>query len=99
MLASLFAGSEVWVLGVWESSALQACEVPSTSNPSRTTRILPQESQFGGTRTRSRSMTLCFKACFLSWEWMPRVEWIRVGRELGWVGEVYIREAPSGKRG
>jgi len=30
---------------------------------------------------------------------MPRLEWIRVGRELGWVGEVYIREAPSGKRG
>lgn len=44
--------------GSW-MSILQPLLMPSTSNPSRRTRILPHESQFGGTRIFSRSMTLC----------------------------------------
>ena len=55
----------------------------STSKPSRRTRIFPQESQFGGTTTLSRSITLCFSGCRLRSECMPREEWIRL-----WRGEV-----------
>ena len=47
-------------------SVLHPLLVPSTSNPSRMTRILPHESQFGGTRIFSRSITLCLRICFLS---------------------------------
>ena len=49
-------------------SMLQPALVPSTSKPSRMTRILPQESQFGGIKILSRSMTLCFRVCFFSRE-------------------------------
>ena len=80
--------------GGW-MSMLQPLLVSSTSKPSLSTRILPHESQFGGTRTLSLSMTLCFRACFLSREWMPRVEWMRVGSEFGADVDVYIKEAPS----
>ena len=59
--------------GFWIST-LQPLLVPSTSNPSRRTRILPHESQFGGIKALSLSMTLCLSACFLSSECMPRVE-------------------------
>lgn len=73
--------------GGWIST-LQPLLTPSTSKPSRNTRILPQESQLGGTRTLSLSMTLCFTVWRLRREWMPREEWIRVGRELGTEREV-----------
>jgi len=73
--------------GSW-MSMLQPLLMPSISNPSRRTRILPQESQFGGTRILSRSMTLCLRVCFLRREWMLRLEWMRVGRELGTEAEV-----------
>ena len=76
-------------------SILHPLLVPSTSNPSRMTRILPHESQFGGTRILSLSITLCLRICFLSWECMPSVEWTSVGREFGNDVEVYIRDAPS----
>lgn len=69
-------------------SILQPLLMPSTSKPSRRTRILPQESQLGGTRTLSLSMTLCFTVWRLRREWIPREEWIRVGRELGTEREV-----------
>ena len=64
-------------------SMLHPLLVPSTSKPSRSTRILPQESQFGGTRTLSRSMTLCLRVCFFRSKNMPSVEWMSVGREFG----------------
>ena len=70
--------------------------VPSTSNPSRRTRILPHESQFGGMRTFSLSITLCLRVCFFSWECMPSVECMSVGREFGLDVDVYIKDAPSG---
>ena len=57
--------------------------VPSTLNPSRSTLILPHESQFSGTRTLPLSITLCLRACFFSNECMPRVEWINAGSEFG----------------
>lgn len=69
-------------------SMLQPLLIPSTSNPSRRTRILPHESQFGGTRTLSRSITLCLTVWRLRRDWIPRDEWIRVGRELGTESEV-----------
>ena len=69
-------------------SILHPLLTPSTSKPSRKTRILPQESQFGGTRTLSLSMTLCFTVGRLRREWMPSEEWTRVGRELGTEREV-----------
>ena len=53
------------VVGADWMSMVQPLLVPSTSKPSRRTRILPHESQFGGTRILSLSMTLCFRACFL----------------------------------
>ena len=76
-------------------SILHPLLVPSTSKPSRMTRILPHESQFGGTRTLSLSITLCLRVCFFSWECIPSVEWMSVGREFGTDVEVYIRDAPS----
>lgn len=76
-------------------STFQPLLIPSTSKPSRRTRILPQESQLGGTRTLSRSMTLCFRVWRLRREWMPREEWMRVGRELGTEREVKTSEEPS----
>jgi len=51
-------------------------------------RILPQESQFEGTRILSLSMTLCFSDCLLSVEWMPREEWMRDCSEFAWKGVV-----------
>jgi hypothetical protein len=69
-------------------SLLQPLLTPSTSKPSLSTRILPQESQFCGTSTLSLSMTLCFRDCLFRREWMPRDEWMRVGRELGTEVEV-----------
>ena len=66
-----------------EMSIDQPLLTPSTSKPSRITRILPHESQFGGTRTLSLSMTLCFKVCFFSIEWISREERISVDTELG----------------
>ena len=47
------------VLGGSWISMLQPLLMPSTSKPSRRTRILPHESQLGGTRILSRLMTLC----------------------------------------
>lgn len=86
--SSSFEGSEgEGVAGAW-MSILQPLLIPSTSKPSRRTRILPQESQLGGTRTLSRSMTLCFRVWRFRSEWMPREEWIRVGSELGTEREV-----------
>ena len=76
-------------------SMLHPLLVPSTSNPSLSTLILPHESQFGGTRTLSLSMTLCLRACFFNSECMPRVECMSVGRELGAEFELYIKDAPS----
>lgn len=76
-------------------STLQPLLMPSTSKPSRRTRILPQESQLGGIKTFSRSMTLCFSVWRFSREWMPREEWTRAGRELGTEREVYMSEEPS----
>ena len=76
-------------------SLLHPLLVPSTSNPSLRTLILPHESQFGGTRTLSLSMTLCLSACFLSSECIPRVECMSVGSELGTELDVYISDAPS----
>ena len=67
----------------------------STSNPSLRTLILPHESQFGGTRTLSLSMTLCLSACFLSSECIPSAECISIGSELGTEFEVYMSDAPS----
>lgn len=61
-------------------SADQPLFTASTSKPSRRTRILPQESQFGGTKTLSRSMTLCFRGCRFRREWIPSEEWIRLCR-------------------
>ena len=69
-------------------STLHPLLMPSTSKPSRRTQILPQESQFGGMRILSLSMTLCLRVCFWRREWMPRVEWMRVGREFGTEAEV-----------
>lgn len=40
-------------------------------------------------------MTLCFRACFFSVEWIPRDDSIRVDSELGEEFEVYIKDAPS----
>ena len=76
-------------------SLLHPLLVPSTSKPSLRTLILPHESQFGGTRTLSLSMTLCLSACFLSSECIPRVECKIVGSELGTELDVYISDAPS----
>ena len=67
----------------------------STSNPSRRTLILPHESQFGGTRTLSLSMTLCLSACFFSSECIPSVECMSMGSELGTELDVYMSDAPS----
>ena len=67
----------------------------STSNPSLRTLILPHESQFGGTRTLSLSMTLCLSACFFSSECIPSDECISVGSELGTELDVYTSDAPS----
>lgn len=47
-------------------SILHPLLVPSTSKPSRKTRILPHESHFGGTRILSLSITLCLRVCFFS---------------------------------
>jgi hypothetical protein len=60
----------------------------STSKPSRRTRILPQESQFGGTTTLSRSMTLCLSGCRFRREWIPRDECMRLCNGLGAEGIV-----------
>lgn len=68
--------------GVWMST-FHPLLVPSTSKPSLSTRILPHESQFGGTSTLSRSTTLCLSACFLRGECMPSVECMSVGKEFG----------------
>lgn len=77
VLPLLDAGGGAWM------SMLHPLLVPSTSKPSLSTLILPQESQLGGIRTLSLSMTLCFKVCFFSGECMPRVECMSVGKELG----------------
>ena len=69
-------------------SMLQPLLIPSMSKPSRRTRILPHESQFGGMRILSRSMTLCLRVCRLRREWIPREEWMRVGSEFGAESEV-----------
>lgn len=76
-------------------SRLHPLLVPSTSNPSLSTRILPHESQFGGTSTLSLSITLCLSACFLSSECMPRLEFMSVGKKFGVELDVYINDAPS----
>lgn len=57
--------------------------------------ILPQESQFGGTTTLSRSMTLCLSGWRFKREWIPRDECMRLCSGLETEGIVYIREAPS----
>lgn len=73
--------------GSW-MSVDQPLLMPSTSNPSRRTRILPQESQLGGTRILSRSMTLCLSVWRFKREEMEREVWMSVGRELGTEWEV-----------
>ena len=76
-------------------SMLHPLLVPSTSKPSLRTLILPHESQLGGTMTLSRSMTLCFSACFFSGDRISSIECISIGKEFGLELDVYIREAPS----
>lgn len=73
----------------------QALFMASMSKPSRSNLILPQESQFGGTRTLSRSITLCLRGCRFNREWIPSEEWTRLCKGLVTEGVVYIREAPS----
>jgi hypothetical protein len=82
--------------GFWISED-QAAPIPSMSKPSLMIRILPQESQFAGTRILSLSMTLCLRDCGFKVEWMSRDEWTRVCRELARKGVVYINDEPSMK--
>lgn len=70
------AGSNSTSAGLW-ISADQALARVSVSNPSRNTRILPQESQLEGMRILSRSMMLGFMEWGFSGGWMWRVEWMR----------------------
>lgn len=74
---------------------VQPLWMASTSNLSCRIRILPHVSQIGGIRILSRSMMLCLTGSRRSREWISREEWIRVCRELGFVGEVYISDDPS----
>ena len=80
------------VLGGEGNSSSRSSDQPvlmaSTSKPSRRTRILPHESQLGGTRILSRSMTLCLSGWRLRSDVMPRLEWIRLWRGEGTVGVV-----------
>ena len=87
--SALFVGGRSWM------SLLHPPLILSTSNPSLRTLILPHESQFGGTRTLSLSMTLCLSACFFSSECIPSDECMSMGSELGTELEVYINDAPS----
>lgn len=73
----------------------QPVPTPSISNPSLIIRIFPHESQFEGINILSLSMTLCFRDCLLSNEWIPREEWIKLCNELARNGVVYMSEAPS----
>jgi hypothetical protein len=63
--------------GAWISTD-QAFATVSISKPSRSIRILPQESQLGGIRILSRSMTLCLMISLFRRDWMPRLEWMSV---------------------
>lgn len=60
--------------------------------------IFAQASQFGGTNTRSRSVTLCRScSCFIN-DLMPSVECMSVCSDPGAVGIVYTRLAPCLRR-
>ena len=65
-------------------SSDQAAEISSASNEPPRTRILPHESQLGGTTILSRSITLCLRGWRLRREVIPKVEWTKEG---SWEGE------------